>query len=280
MVDASRVDDAGRRAEALSIETGRGLVERLMIEGRSECAFLEVAADDGDGVDGSRRRNAQVSERSDEPAPRGIRERKVVDGGRKDVGDLLRDEILGGRHADEERLVEGAYRGARLLAERGVCLVAEDEVVRRSIELGAVSREPRVRLDRQRVLPERCRSREHGVREAVAVALGCEVTLELRDKEASVGEDQDAERARCIHEPGCRDRLPGRRRMAEPVAACSPWIIPLKLGLERLVVDEAGVEVVVGLLVEVGIDDDAVPASVLASVAVSILLGCASASRR
>ena len=57
------------------------------------------------------------------------------------------------------------------------------------------------------------------VGEAVAVALGRQVALELRDEQPPVREDQDAERARCLDEACGGDRLPRRRRMAEAVAA-------------------------------------------------------------
>ena len=135
MLDAGGVDDSGRRAEALAVEARRGLVQRLVVEGRGQRALLEVAADDRHRVDRGRRRHAETAERRDEPAPRGVAERQVVDRGREDVRDLLRDELLGRGHADEERLREGADRGARLLAERRVRLVADDEVVRVAVEL-------------------------------------------------------------------------------------------------------------------------------------------------
>ena len=55
--------------------------------------------------------------------------------------------------------------------------------------------------------------------EPVAVTLVGEIALELRDEQAAVREDQDAEGARGFHEAGRRDRLARRGRMAEPVAA-------------------------------------------------------------
>ena len=152
MLDAGGVDDPGSRAEALAVEARGRLVQRLVVESRGERALLEVAADDRNGVDRRRGRHAEAAEWCDEPAARGVAEREIVDRGGEDVRDLLRDELLGRRHPDEERLRERADRGARLLAESRVRLVADDEVVRVAVELGAVAREPGVRLDRDRAV--------------------------------------------------------------------------------------------------------------------------------
>ena len=129
MVDAGRVDDAGKRVEAVAVERRGGLVQRLVIEHLRELAFVEVAADDRDGVDRRGRRHAQVAQRRDEAAPRGVGERQVVDRRGKDVRDLLGDQLLGRGHADVDRLGERADRGARLLAEGGMRLVGDDELV-------------------------------------------------------------------------------------------------------------------------------------------------------
>ena len=59
MVDTGRVDDPGRRSEAIPVEARRGLVERDVVEGCGECALLEVAAHDGHRVDGRDGRDAQ-----------------------------------------------------------------------------------------------------------------------------------------------------------------------------------------------------------------------------
>ena len=207
MLDTRRVDDPRRRAEALAVEARGGLVQGLVVESRGQGTLLEVAADDGDGVDRGRGRDAQAAERRDQTAPCGVAEREVVDGGGEDVGDLLRDELLGRRHADVERLVECADGGARLLPERSVRLVAEDEVVRLAVELDAVAREPRVGLDRDRVLVGGVAPATASVKR-VAVSLGREVARELRDEQPPVGEDQDPEVARCLDEAGRGDRLP------------------------------------------------------------------------
>ena len=152
VLDPGGVDDSGRGAEALAVETRRGLVQGLVVERGRQCPFLEVAADDRNRVDRGRGRHAHAAERSDEAAPRSVGEREIVHRGREDVRDLLRDQLLGRRHPDVERLVERADRGARLLPERRMGLVAEDEVVHVGVELAAVAREPGVGLDRDRVL--------------------------------------------------------------------------------------------------------------------------------
>ena len=131
VIDACRVHDARRGAEAVAVEARSRLVQGLVVERGGEGALLEVAADDRHRVDRGRGRNPEVAERRDQAAARGVREREVVDRGGEDVRDLLRDQLLGRRHADVERLVEGADRRARLLAERRVRLVADHEVVRR-----------------------------------------------------------------------------------------------------------------------------------------------------
>ena len=56
-------------------------------------------------------------------------------------------------------------------------------------------------------------------REAVLVALVGQLAVELGDEQAAVGEDQDADRARGLDEPGGSDRLAGSGRVAEAVAA-------------------------------------------------------------
>ena len=141
----------GVDSEAVAIEARGRLVQSLVVECGGERALLEVAADDGHRVDRSRGGHAEVPEGCDQAAARSVREREVVDRRREDVRDLLGDELLGRGHADVERVVECTDRAARLLAEGGVGLVAEDEVVRLPVELRAVPGEPRVRLDRDRI---------------------------------------------------------------------------------------------------------------------------------
>ena len=115
----------------------------------------------------------------------------------------------------------------------------------------------------------RASSLENRVREAVGVALGREIARELGDEQAAVREDEDAEAACRLDEAGCGDRLARCRGMAEPIAAHRTRVVAFELRLELLLLDEAGVEVVLGVLVELGLGDDAVAASV----PVAVLLG-------
>ena len=121
------------------------------------------------------------------------------------------------------------------------------------------------------ILARRASSLEHGVGEAVGVALGREIARELGDEQAAVREDQDAEAPRRLDEAGRRDRLARRRGMAEAIAACRARVVALELGLELLLLHEAGVEVVLGVLVELDLGDDAVATAV----PVPVLLGVA-----
>ena len=72
VVDAGRVDDAGQRVEAVAVERRGGLVQRLVVEDLRQLALVEVAADDRHGVDRGGGRHAQVAQRRDQPAPRGV----------------------------------------------------------------------------------------------------------------------------------------------------------------------------------------------------------------
>ena len=109
-------------------------------------------------------RHAQAAKRRDEPAARGVGERQVVDRGGEDVRDLLGDQLFGRGHADVDRLEQRADRGRGLLAECGVGLVANHELVRVARDLFHVSCEPGVGLDRDRVRRALCGvSLEHGL---------------------------------------------------------------------------------------------------------------------
>ena len=236
VVDAGGVDDAGGRVEKMAVEARGGLVQGLVVEGRGQCALLEVAADDRHRVDGGRGRHAQAAERGDQPAAGRVAQRQVVDRGGEDVGDLLRDQLLRRGHADVDRLREAADGRARLLAERRMGLVADDELVRVARDRADVAGEPGVGLDRDRVGAQRlCTALDHG-RELVAVSLRREVARELGDEQAAVGQDQHAERPGRLDEPGRRDRLAGGSRMAEAVAAEGAGILPGELELVLVLV--------------------------------------------
>ena len=72
-----------------------------------------------------------------------------------------------------------------------------------------VPREPGVGLDGEGagVAEQRFLAALDGGGEAVAVSLVGEIALELRDEQAAMREDQDAQRARRFHESGRGDRL-------------------------------------------------------------------------
>ena len=79
-------------------------------------------------------------------------------------------------------------------------------------------REPGVRLDCDRARLRRgLPLLDHGG-QPIAVALRCELAVELRDEQPTVREDEDAHRPRRLDEPGRSDRLARGGRMAESVA--------------------------------------------------------------
>ena len=246
MVDPGRVDDPGCVLEPLAVEGRCGHVQRLVVEGVGEGALLEVAADDRHRVDRRDRRDAQAAERGDQPAARGVGERKVVDRGGEDVGDLLGDQLLGRRHADVDRLAQAADRRGGLLAERSVRLVADHELVGGARDLVDVTGEPGVGLDRDRVRPRDLVPGEDHVGEALAVTVVGELAPELVDEQAAVGQDQHAFGACGLDEAGGRDRLAGGGRVAEAVA---PLCTRVLVGRRREVV---------GLAVVVELDGDVV----------------------
>src|SRR5581483_5993842 len=110
----------------------------------------------------------------------------------------------------------GADRGARLLAQRRVGLVADDDRVGARDGAG-VAHEPLVGLDRDRavgpVLPLEQRRRD-----ALLVAAVAQLAEELVDEVAAVGQDQDAAGARGLDEAERGDGLAGPGRVLEPEA--------------------------------------------------------------
>jgi hypothetical protein len=88
-----------------------------------------------------------------------------------------------------------------------------------------VASKPRVGLNGERVaVSQRFLAVLDSGSEAVAVTLVGEIALELRDEQAAMREDQDAELARRLHEAGRRNRLARCGRMAEPVTPDRTWI--------------------------------------------------------
>src|SRR5262249_58455489 len=97
--------------------------------------------------------------------------------------------------------------------------VGNPELVRVRVEVLPVAREPRVGLNGHGCALLRRRALEDRVLEAVAVALGLQLAVELRDEQPAVGQDQDAEGARRLDEAGGRDRLARGGGVTEAIAA-------------------------------------------------------------
>ena len=149
-------------------------------------------------------------------------------------------------------------------------LVADHELVGGRRELVAVAGEPGVGLDRERVRAERLAALLDRVGEALAVALGREVAAELVDEQPAVREDQDAELAGRLDEPGSGDRLARRGRVTEAIAPRGAGI----LADERLVgllVDELEILVLLVVLLLDELRDAPVRASV--AVLLDVALG-------
>ena len=110
-----------------------------------------------------------------------------------------------------------ADRGAGLLAQRGVRLVADDDRVGVG-DLAGVAHEPLVGLDRDRAVRRGPCPSSSGRRDAVGVAAVAQLAVELVDEVAAVGEDQDAAGARGLDEAERGDRLAGAGGVLEPEA--------------------------------------------------------------
>ena len=146
------------------------------------------------------------------------------------------DQRAGRGHADEDGAVPGADAGARLLAERGVGLVADHDRVGVG-DLAGVADEPLVGLDGDGSVP-RILVAEQGGRDPLRVAAVAQLAVELVDEVAAVGEDQDAAGARGLDEADGRDGLAGAGRVLEPEALAGVGILGsfgdvLGLGLDR-----------------------------------------------
>ena len=244
VVDTGRVDDPGRRVEPVAVEARGGLVQSRVVESGGEGALLEVAADDRHRVDRGRGRNPEVPQRGDQASSGRVLQGQVVDRGGEDVGDLLRDQLFRRGHPDVDRVREASDREARLLAERRVRFVRDHELVRVAADGVVVAREPGVGLDGDRRRLGRGLALLDDRGQALAVALGRELAVELRDEQPAVREDQDAHRARRLDESGGGDRLAGRGRVPESVAADRAGILRRgKLLLDLVLVDDAEVRI-------------------------------------
>jgi hypothetical protein len=105
-----------------------------------------------------------------------------------------------------------------------VRLVADHEVVGGGLEIAHVAREPGVGLNRDGIGDGRPVTLGDLGGDPVAVSLDGKLPFELRDEQAAVGEDENADRAGRLDEPGRGDRLAGGRRMPEAVTPDCPGI--------------------------------------------------------
>ena len=156
VLHAGGVDDAGQVLEAHAVEVGHRRVERALVEQRGQLFLVEVLVDLalaqrhlGDRAHAHARRDAHAAQRRDHAAAGGLRQVEARGLGGEEVGDVAGDQRAGGGHADEDRALPGADRGAGLLAERGVRLVADDDRVGVR-DVAGVADEPLVGLDRDR----------------------------------------------------------------------------------------------------------------------------------
>ena len=232
VVDAGRVDDARRVAEAALVEVGGGHVQGVEVERDGQLALVEVAADDLDGAQRGDRAHANAAKRRHHAAAHGLGQREVGHLGREHVRDVLLQQLVGGGHADVDRLGQAPDRGRGLLAQRRVGLIADHHAVHVGLQLRGVLDEPGIGVDRERRRVGRAIADQHGLVQPRAVALLGEVARELVDQQPAVGEDQDAGGAGGIDEAGRGDGLAGRGRVLEPVAAPGAGVVGGRIGLQ------------------------------------------------
>ena len=220
---AGGVDDAGHAVEARLVEVGDREVERQLVEQLGQHLLVELGVDLaaaqrhlGDRAHAGPGRDADAAQRRDHAAPRGLREVEARRLRREEVGDVAGDQRARRGHADEHRLVPVADRRRRLLAERGVRLVADDDRVRVG-DVAGVAHEPLVGLDRHRAVGAVLAAHERR-RDALGVAAVAQLAEELVDEVAAVGEDQRAAGARALDEAERGDGLAGAGRVLEPEA--------------------------------------------------------------
>src|SRR4029077_17024115 len=230
VADARRVHDAGNAVEARPVEVRHGQVEGLLVEQFGQLVLVELGIDLaaaqwhlGDRAHTHARRDAHAAQRRDPPAPRRLREVEARGLRRKQIGDMTRDQRAGGGHADEQRTGPLADRAARLLAQRRVVLVADDDRVR-ARDLARVAHEPLVGLHGHRAFG-RVLSLQQRAADALGVVALAQLAVELVDKVAPVGEDQHPARLRGLHESKRRHRLAGAGRVLEPEPLGGIWVL-------------------------------------------------------
>ena len=260
VLDAGRVDDTGQVLEAHAIEVRHGGVERALVEEGGQLFLVEVLVhlalsqrDVRDRADADPGRDAHAAQRGDHAAPGRLREVEARRLRREEVGHVTGDQRARGRHADEDRAEPVADRGARLLAEGGVRLVADDDRVRVR-DVARVADEPLVGLDRDRAVGARLLVvlQQRRAR-ALLVAALVELAVELVHEVAPVRKDQDPARPRGVDEAHGGNRLAGARGVLEPEPARRAGVLGL-LGKLLVLVNRVllGVRIPVDGLVVLG----------------------------
>ena len=251
VLDPGGVYDAGHPVEAGLVKVGDRQVERRLVEQLGEHLLVELDVDlalaqrhVGDRPHPRPGRNPQAAQRGDHAAAGGLRE--VEAGGLRgeEVGYVTGDQRAGGGHADEDRPGPLADRGAGLLPQRGVGLVADDDRVLGG-DVAGVADEPLVGLDGHRAGDLRLVVAEQRLGDAVGVAAVLELAEELVDEVAAVGEDQDAAGSRGLDEAHRGDGLAGAGGVLEPEALVGVRVVDDRLvdvGVDLLRGDERVVE--------------------------------------
>ncbi len=220
---AGGVDDARDPVEARLVEVGHREVERQLVEQLGQHLLVELGVHFtaaqrhlGDRAHARPRRDPHAAQRRDHPAAGGLGEVEARGLRREEIGDVAGDQRARRGHADEHRPGPGADRGGRLLAQRGVRLVADDDRVGVG-DLARVADEPLVGLDGHRAVA-RVLVAEQRRRDPLGVAAVAQLAVELVDEVAAVGEDQDAAGPRRLDEAERGDGLAGAGGVLEPEA--------------------------------------------------------------
>ena len=223
---AGRVDHTGHAVEPRLVEAGDRHVEGQLVQQLGQQLLVEldvhVAAaqrDLGDGPHARAGRDADGAQRRDHAAAGRLREVEARRLCREEVCDVPGDERARRGHADEDGPGPLADRGRRLLAQRGVRLVADDDRVS-GRDPARVAHEPLVGLDRDGTDDVLAVAvvLEQGRALAVGVAARAQLAEELVDQVATVGEDQDAAGSRGLDEAHGGDGLAGPGGVLEPEA--------------------------------------------------------------
>ena len=249
MTYAGRVHDPGHAVEASAVQVRDREVEGSLVQQLGQELLVEfdvyLAPPQRhlrDRAHAGAGRDPDAPQRRDHAAPRSLREVEAGRLRREEVGDVAGDQRARGRHADEDRAGPGADRAGRLLAERGVGLVADHDGVRRR-DAARVADEPLVGLDGDWPVGLALLAVEQRGRDSLGVAAVAQLAVELVDEVPAVREDQHPTRAGRLDEAHGRDRLAGAGRVLEPEALVGVRVVRGALG--DILVDVRGRFVVV-----------------------------------